>query len=110
MRRIVTAIAALILIVMMGVTVWASRAIGLWDAWPDFRANPWAVATLFDAYSGFLLFYVYVAWRERSLAARAVWFVLIMTLGNMATAAYLLIQIARLGAGEPAEAILGPRR
>lgn len=110
MRRVVTAIAVLILVVMLVVTVWASRTIGLWDAWPDFRANPWAVATLFDAYAGFLLFYLYVAWRERSLAARAVWFVLIMALGNMATAAYLLIQLARLGTGEPAEAILTPRR
>ena len=53
MRTVVTSIAASILIVMIVVTVWASRAIGLWDAWPDFRANPWAVATLLDAYSGF---------------------------------------------------------
>jgi len=110
MRRVVAAIAALILVVMLAVTVWASRSVGLFDAWPGFRANPWAIATLVDAYSGFLLFYLYVAWRERSLVARAAWFVLIMGLGNMATAAYLLIQIARLGAGEPTAAILGPRR
>jgi len=110
MRTVVTAIAGLILVVMMGVTVWASRTIGLWDAWPDFRANPWAIATLVDAYSGFLLFYLYVAWRERSSTARVAWFVLIMTLGNMATAAYLLLQLARLRADEPAEAMLAPRR
>jgi len=109
MRTTLTAIAGVILVLMIGVTVWASRTIGLFEAWPDFRANPWAVATLFDAYSGFLLFYLYVAWRERSIFARVVWFALIMGLGNMATATYLLIQLARLRGGEPVTAILSPR-
>ena len=44
------------------------------------------------------------------MAGRAVWFVLIMGLGNIATAAYVLIQLARLPAGRPAWAILEPRR
>lgn len=110
MRTAVTTIAGLILVVMIGVTVWASQTIGLLDAWPDFSANPWAIATLVDAYSGFLLFYLYVAWRERSTVARVIWFALIMGLGNMATAAYVLIQLARLKPGQPVRAILEARR
>ena len=47
MRTAVTSIAASILIVMIVVSVWASRAIGWWDAWPDFRANPWPSQTLY---------------------------------------------------------------
>ena len=65
-----------VFIVMIAVTVRASLAIGLWDAWPDFAANPWAIATLVDAYSGVLFFCLYVAWRERSIAARAAWAIL----------------------------------
>jgi len=99
-----------ILLVMVFVTVRAGAALSLWDAWDDYAANPWAVATLYDAYTGFLIFFAYVAWRERSAAARAGWFVLIMGLGNMATAAYLLIALARLDPDEPAAAILTRKR
>jgi len=99
-----------ILLVMVFVTVRAGLALSLWDAWDDYAANPWAVATLYDAYSGFLIFFAYVAWRERTVAARVVWFLLIMGLGNMATAAYLLIQLSGLRAGQPASAILTTRR
>jgi uncharacterized membrane protein len=99
-----------ILLVMVFVTVRAGLAQSLWDAWDSYAANPWAVATLYDAYSGFFIFFAYVAWRERSLASRLVWFLLIMGLGNMATAAYLLIALARLGPDEPAAAILTRER
>ena len=56
----------------------------------------WFQATLLDAYFGFLTFYVWVAWKERTLAGRVVWFVLIMTLGNMAMSAYVILQLIRL--------------
>lgn len=34
-------------------------------ALPGFMANPWAVATLADVYCGFLIFYAWVAYKER---------------------------------------------
>jgi hypothetical protein len=109
-KALLTLLFAGIFVIMVSVTIRASLAIGLWEAWPGYAANPWAVATLYDAYSGFLLFFGYVAWRERSIWSRALWFVLIMGLGNMATSAYLLLQIARLRPGEPVSAILGTRQ
>ena len=79
------------------------------DAWEDYSANPWAVATLVDAYSGFLLFFLDVAWRERSPLARAAWLAAIMALGNMATATYLPLQLRQLRPGDPAWVILGAK-
>jgi hypothetical protein len=96
-----------IFLVMVYVTVRASLAISIWDVWDSYAANPWAVATLYDAYSGFIIFYVWVAWRERSWGARLLWFVLIMGLGNIATSLYLLAQLLRLAPDQPASAILG---
>ena len=95
-----------ILVAMIVVTIDASLKQNLWDAWPGFTANPWAVATLFDAYFGFLTFFVWVAYKEASAARSAFWFVLIMCLGNMAMAAYVLIQLLRLKPGTPVENIL----
>jgi hypothetical protein len=54
-------------------------------------SEPWGLATMFDAYFGFLAFWLYVAWREQSVAARLSWFVALMLLGNFAIAGYALL-------------------
>lgn len=87
-------------------TVRASLEASLAAAWPAFAANPWAVATLYDAYCGFLTFYVWVLYKERRAAMRVLWFLLVMALGNIAVSLYVLIQLFRLPAGESAETIL----
>jgi hypothetical protein len=91
---------------MTVLTIRTSLAVSLWAAWPGYAANPWAIATLYDAYFGFLTFYVWVAYKERRMGPRIVWFVLIMGLGNIATSLYVLIQLVRLRPEEPAETIL----
>jgi len=84
-----------ILVAMIAVTVRASLDRSILDAGEVVR-DPWGLATLFDAYFGFLTFYVWVAYRESSGIARCGWFVLIMTLGNIAMAAYVLLLLRRL--------------
>ena len=62
-------------------------------------SEPWGLATMFDAYFGFLAFFLYTLWRERTAAARLGWFVALMLLGNFAIAAYLLLAL-RAAPGE----------
>ncbi len=109
MRTFLIFLFAAIFAAMTTVTVRASLAIGLFEAWPDYAANPWAVATLYDAYFAFITFYVWVAYRERSMLWRVVWFVLIMGLGTIAMSLYMLLQLRRLCPGEPLEALLRRR-
>jgi len=94
---------------MVVMTVRTSLTMSLFDAIPGFGSNPWAVATLWDAYFGFLTFYIWVLYKERGAAARIVWFVLIMTLGNIAMSAYVFWQLQRLREDEPVEAALTNR-
>jgi hypothetical protein len=68
--------------------------------------DPWFVATLVDAYAGFLLFWTWVAWREASIPNAILWFVALMTLGNMAAAAYLLWRLYRTRGTGPAGLLL----
>ena len=68
-------------------------------------AYAWTIATLCDAYCGFLTFSAWVYYKERA-PGRLAWFVLIMALGNVAMAAYMLRELARLKSGEPAHALL----
>ncbi len=67
-----------ILVVMTWGTVRASLAQALFDIPPEVTGNPWFQVTLFDAYFAFLTFYVWVAWKERSLAARVLWLIVLM--------------------------------
>jgi len=95
-----------VLVTMIFVTVRSSLQVGLLDALPGLLQNPWAVATLYDAYFGFLTFYVWLAYKERGAGRRLLWFVLVMGLGNIATSLYILIQLFRLEPEQPAWAIL----
>jgi hypothetical protein len=90
-------------------TIRTSLMVSLWAAMPAYAANPWAMATLYDAYCGFITFYVWVAYKEHRLATCILWFLLIMALGNIAMSLYVLIQLFRLGPDEPAEKILWRR-
>ena len=85
-----------IFVFMVVMTVRTSLQVSLWSAMQSFAASPWSMATLYDAYCGFLTFFCWLAWRERSLALKVVWFVLIMALGNIAMSAYVLWQLFSL--------------
>jgi hypothetical protein len=109
MKRTLTVVFLGILAAMLSVTTWASLRIPIWKAGPDV-SDPWSVATLFDAYAGFLTFFVWVVYKETRAPARVLWFVLIMGLGNIAIAVYVLRELARLPSGAPVEALLLRRR
>ncbi|PTU31251.1 DUF1475 family protein [Stenotrophobium rhamnosiphilum] len=102
-----TALAALI-----SVSIWATGHISISPvidnllAQPGEGNNPWFVATLLDAYFGFLWFWAWVAYKERSWLSRVIWLVLILGLGNMAMGAYILIQLYRLPADAKIEDLL----
>lgn len=85
-----------ILITIVSATAWASFHVSLADGGPLLLSQPWGVATLFDTYLAFLTFYVWLCYKERSLIARVIWFVLVMTLGNIAMSFYVLMHLFRL--------------
>lgn len=75
---------------MLWVTSWASLQCPLFGVPRDVFTHPWFIATLFDAYWGFLTFYVWVAYKQNSWVARGAWLVAILLLGNIAMSAYCL--------------------
>ena len=96
---------------LLAYTSFASLQQPVWE-WQGLINEPdrwWTIATLIDAYYGFLTFYVWVFYKELSSPSRIGWFVAIMLLGNMAMAAYVLRELARLGPDEPAAAVLTRR-
>jgi len=112
MKSIVASFALAALFGLIGVSVWATGhqsiavAIGDLIANPAGGNNPWLVATLFDAYFGFLWFWLWVAYKETGMLARLLWLVLILAMGNIAMAAYALIQLWKLPPGARIEDLL----
>ncbi len=112
MKTLLKLLFAVIFLWMTVFTIRTSLAVSLWSAWDSFASNPWAVATLYDAYSGFITFWVWVAYKENNLWSRLLWLVLILGLGNIATSLYVLMQLFRLKPEQSVETLLmrEPRR
>jgi hypothetical protein len=91
---------------MIVMTVRTSLKVSLWSSLDSFAGNPWAVATLWDAYFGFTTFWVWVAYKESTWLARIVWLIVIFALGNIAMSFYMLIQLFRLKPEDGMEALL----
>lgn len=98
-----------ILAVMLFVTTKASLEQPLWN-WQGLSAgNPdraWTIATLADAYCGFLTFYAWVFYKEARPVARAGWLAAILLLGNIAMSIYVLLQLARQRDDQPLHHLL----
>lgn len=110
MRLILLALFSLILATMLIATTRASLDRSIVQAGPELISDTWFQATLCDAYCGFLTFYVWVAWKERTWFRRVFWFIGIMLLGNIAMSVYVIWQISLLGSDCTAERLLLPDR
>jgi hypothetical protein len=95
---------------MLAVTSWAGmhQSLSAFAHSATFR-DPWVIATLFDAYWAFVAVFVWVAWKEQSPAARGLWFVSLVALGNMAIAAYFLRELLSVPASGPLDPVLARR-
>jgi len=106
MKKSLVGLFTVILLSMVAITFMASFERSVFQAgrglWPD----PWFLATLLDAYFGFVIFYVWVAYKEKTAFPRVLWFILIMALGNMAAAFYVLLQLKKLRDVDPWEKLL----
>ena len=91
---------------VFGVSSVAAQESSLMESGPELWKDAWFRLTLADAYFGFLIVYIWVAYKEPTLPARVVWFLLFMALGNMAVSAYVLIQLFKIKKGDSLEALL----
>jgi len=92
--RPVIAISGLVLAAMLAALAYGFLA---GDGWSEVRAltaYPWFNVTIVDVYAGLVLFGVWIAYRERPLAA-TLWIVALLALGNVLAALYALLAAAR---------------
>lgn len=98
-----------IVLSMLAVTSWASLHTPLFEIPREVLRHPWFIATLFDAYWAFIVFYVWAAWKEQSLGARVLWFIAVIALGNIAMAIYFLRELFRVPTSGPLDPVFTRR-
>ena len=54
-------------------------------------SNPWGIVSLIDLYAGFILFSVWIAYREKSVLSAIIWIILMMVLGFWTGSLYVLV-------------------
>ncbi len=89
-----------ILIVMTTTVISAAMHESILAIPPVVKGDPWFQATLVDCYLAFLSFFVWVCYREKSVAAKILWFIAIFALGNIAMSIYVLIALMQIKPGE----------
>jgi Protein of unknown function (DUF1475) len=99
-----------ILASMLCVTTWAGLHCPLFAVPRAVSTHPWFIATLFDAYWGFVTFFVWVCFRETSWNARIAWFLAIMALGNIAMSSYCLAALSQVSGDGKLSDVLTRRR
>jgi hypothetical protein len=81
---------------ILGTTLWAASQCPLFSIPREVVTHPWFIATLVDAYLGFLTFYVWVFFQQTAWLSRLTWLVAILLLGNIAMAIYCLVALFRV--------------
>jgi len=85
---------------MCYVVITTSLKSNLFAQWDYLGSIPWMKATLCDFYTNVLVIYVWVCYKENKLLPKIIWLILLVTLGSIATCAYVLIQLFKLKPGE----------
>ena len=78
-------------LVMLTSTIITSLKQPIWAASYLFQ-EPWFNATIIDAYLGFLIFYLWVFYLEKTNCKRLFWFLAIMLLGNIVMGLYIFLR------------------
>lgn len=56
--------------------------------------NPWGIVSMVDLYTGFILFSLWIVYREKSIPRSAIWVILMMVLGFFTASLYALIALS----------------
>jgi Protein of unknown function (DUF1475) len=94
MIKVLRVLFVIILASMLWVTTWAGMQCPLFGVPRSVATHPWFIATMFDAYWGFVTFYVWVFYRQVSWTARLAWILAILALGNIAMSSYCLAALS----------------
>nr|GMD55920.1 uncharacterized protein LOC109151045 isoform X3 [Ipomoea batatas] len=72
--------------------------------------TPWTIATFIDFYINVVALSVWIVYKESSWISASCWILLLITLGSIATSAYIVLQLFQLSSQDPPYYILFNRQ
>jgi len=85
---------------MCYVVITTSLNSNLFSNWDYLGGIPWMRATLWDFYTNVAVIFVWICYKENKLYLKIIWLILLVTLGSIASCAYVLMQLFKLKPGE----------
>jgi len=85
---------------MCYVVITTSLNSNLFSNWDYLGGIPWMRATLWDFYANVTVIFVWLCYKENKLYLKIIWLILLVTLGSIASCAYVLFQLFKLKPGE----------
>ena len=79
----------------------------LFTEWNYLGGIAWMRATLWDFYANVTVIFVWLCYKESKLYLKIIWLILLVTLGSIASCAYILIQLFKLKPGEGTKELFG---
>ncbi|MHA4896806.1 DUF1475 family protein [Pedobacter sp. PWIIR3] len=101
--NIITFLKIIFSIILVWVTyqvITTSMESNLFKEWDFLGSIPWMRATLWDFYANLFVIYLWVLYKEKNIAIKILWLLLLFCLGSIATCVYMLIQLFKLKPGE----------
>ena len=95
--KIAKTISFLGIVAMTGVLIYAFTVGDFFAEGSQLLAMPWGIVSLVDLYAGFILFSMWIIYRERSLPGAILWTIAMMTLGFFAGSLYTFIALQSSG-------------
>ena len=98
---------SLLFVWMCYVVISTSISSNLFQQWNFLGGIPWMRATLWDFYANVFVIYVWVCYKEKTVALKVIWLILLVALGSIASCAFVLLQLFRLKPNEGLKEFFG---
>jgi hypothetical protein len=98
---------SLLFVWMCYVVISTSMSSNLFKQWHFLGAIPWMRATLWYFYANVMVIFIWVCYKEKNIALKVIWLVLLVALGSIASCAFVLIQLFRLKPNEGLKEFFG---
>jgi len=96
----------LIFLYMVFTIIATSLESNMFAEWSNLAAIPWMTATLKDFYANMVIIALWMFYKEKTSPLRAIWLLLFICLGSIATSAYVLMHLFRVSAKDPIDKVL----
>jgi glucose dehydrogenase len=95
--KIAKIISFLGILAMAGVLIYGFTVGDFFAEGSQLLAMPWGIVSLVDLYTGFILFSMWIIYREKSLPVAILWTIGMLTLGFFAGSLYTFIALQNSG-------------